>query len=95
MIEIIALIFLTRHIGIIAEKKGLSKGRWKLYTVLAWFTAEFSGFIIAFQFIGKDRLLDLMLIGLTAAFGGYLFVKATLDKMPDSMDEDINRIGDS
>jgi hypothetical protein len=35
MLEIIALVFLTRKIGDLAERKGLKKGWWKFYTVIA------------------------------------------------------------
>ena len=41
MLEIVALIFLTRKIGSLAERKGLKVGTWKFYTILAWFGAEF------------------------------------------------------
>ena len=44
MLEIIALVFLTRHIGTLAYQKGLKPGRWKLYLVLAWFVTEIIGF---------------------------------------------------
>jgi hypothetical protein len=93
MIEIIALIFLTRHIGPIAIRKGQSPGRWKLYTVLGWFTAEVVGLALAFAAFGKDDLLGIGLLGLASAFGGYLIVKAQLDKFPDYLEDDIDSIG--
>ncbi|MEP6712249.1 MAG: hypothetical protein ABJA37_07535 [Ferruginibacter sp.] len=93
MIEIIALFILTRQIGEMARRKGLSILRWKLYLIAAWFVAEIIGFIIAFKLFGKENLLGLMLVGLVSAFGGYLFIRAQLLKMPDSIDDDINRIG--
>ena len=34
-----------------------------------------------------------MAIGLVSAFGGYLFVRAMLEKKPDVIEEEINRIG--
>ena len=93
MLEIIALIFLTRQIGALAYRKGLKPGRWKLYLVLAWFVTEITGFIMGIAMFGKDNLLGLMLFGLICAVGGYLFIRARLLKMPDSMDDEIDRIG--
>ena len=43
MLEIIALIFLTREIGKIATKKGLKPVTWKIYTVIAWIVSEIIG----------------------------------------------------
>ena len=48
MLEILALIYLTRSIGQLALNKGLKPGTWKLYTVLAWFAGEITGLIIGF-----------------------------------------------
>ena len=93
MIEIIALIFLCRKIGELAIKKGLKAGTWKAYTVLAWIVAEMIGVVLGMLAFGNGNLLGIALIGIVSAFGGYLFVKAILDKKPDSFDEDINKIG--
>ncbi len=95
MLEIIALIFLCRKIGNLAERKGLKPGQWKLFTVLAWIAAEFLGVVIGLILFGfnKENLLGLMLFAVACAFGGYLFVKAILDKRPDKMEDDIDNIG--
>ncbi|MEO5944340.1 MAG: hypothetical protein ABIP30_05795 [Ferruginibacter sp.] len=95
MFEIIALVVLTRQIGNLAIRKGLKPGQWKLFLILAWFLAEIIGFYIGITLFGfrKDNLIPLMLLGLVSAFGGYLFIRATLLKKPDLMDDDINRIG--
>ena len=106
MIEIFALIFLCKKNGDLAIQKGLSAGKWKLYTILGWFIAEIIGFIFGLMLFGnkdvvalannasyeQSGLFGLMAIGLISAFGGYLFVKSMLEKMPDSYDEDINKI---
>ena len=92
MLEILALIFLTKKIGAIAEKKGLKPGTWKFYTVLAWIGGELTGMIIAMTLFGKD-IISLMITGIAGAIGGYLIVKAVLEKKPDSFEEDINKIG--
>ena len=85
MLEIIALIFLTRKIGLKAETKGLKPGPWKVYTVLAWFIAEIIGMIIGINLFGTE-LIPLMLFGLFCAFGGYLFIHSILSKKPDQLE---------
>jgi hypothetical protein len=93
MLEIIALIFLTRQIGALALRKGLKPGQWKVYLVLAWFGAEILGFFIGIQLFGGYNIWGLMLFAFACAFGGYLLVHATLNKKPDSFDDDIRNIG--
>lgn len=95
MIEIIALIFLTKEIGKIAASKGLKPGSWKLYTVLAWLGGEFLGLIIALMMFRPDNLISIMLVGLAGAFTGYLLVKNSLLKKPDNWQDDIDQIGDT
>lgn len=94
MLEIIALIYLCKKSAQTATRKGLAAGRWKLYTVLAWFAAEFFGFFLGGMLFGTDNMLGLFLFALVCAFGGYLIIKAVLDNMPDEMEDDINRIGE-
>lgn len=86
MLEIIALIFLTRKMGRLAETKGLKSGIWKLYTVLAWLGAEFLGVMIGVSLFGNN-LIPLMLFGLFCAFGAYLFIHSILNKKPDQFEE--------
>lgn len=93
MLEILALIFLTRSIGEKAKRKGLPAGRWKLYLVLAWFGAEVLGFILGAMLFGNQNLVGLMLFAMACAFGGYLLIRYNLDKYPDDLDSDIDRIG--
>ena len=93
MLEIIALIFLCKKNGDLASRKGLKPGTWKLYTVLAWIVAEILGVFIGMLIFGQDNLIGLVLIGLACAFGGYLLVRAILEKKPDPIEEDINSIG--
>jgi hypothetical protein len=94
MLEIIALIFLCKKTGETAARKGLQPGRWKLYVVLAWFGAEVFGFVLGGMLFGTGNLFGLFLFALVCAVGGYLIVKATLDKIPNDIDDDINRIGE-
>lgn len=107
LIDIIALYFLCKRNGILAVQKGLNANRWKWYTILGWFTAEIIGLSFGIVLFGKvsienlndinsfekNNLYGLAAIGLISAFGGYLIVKAQLEKKPDSFDEDINKIG--
>jgi hypothetical protein len=93
MLEIIALVFLTRNIGELAIQKGLKPGAWKLYTVLAWFGAEILGFILGFAMGGEDGFGFAFLFGLSFAVASYFIVKANLSKRPDHFNDDINSIG--
>ena len=92
MLEIIALVFLTKKIGALALQKGLKPGTWKLYTVLCWFGAEITGGILAVVILGEENFLLAVLAGMGCAIGSYFILKANLNKRPD-IDDDINRIG--
>ena len=106
--DLIILYFLCKKIGKIALAKGLNAGRWKLYTALSFLGAEIFGLNFGFATFGNGNLADLTklakedpagvagiaALGLICAFGGYLIVKANLDKKPDNFDEeDVNKIG--
>jgi hypothetical protein len=94
MLEIIALIFLTRKIGKLAYTKGLKPLTWKIYTIVAWIIAEVTGIIVALMMFDKDNLVSIVGVGLMFAFTGYLFVNKQLNKFPDKgIDDDINNIG--
>lgn len=93
MIEIIALIYLCKKNAELAIRKGLSPGRWKWYTVIGWLTAEVAGSLLGMLLFGTANIYGLMALGLVSAFGGYLYVKALLEKQPDNFDDDINKIG--
>ena len=93
MLEIIALIFLTKNIGNIAVRKGLKPGTWKLYTVLSWFAGEIIGAVAGIMIFGDDNIISILLVALGGALGGYFIIKSVLDKKPDAMEDDISRIG--
>ena len=95
MIDIIALFFLCKMNGKLAFKKGLKPGTWKLYTILAWLFTEFVGLLIGVSIWGfnKEKFFELIFISLASAFGGYLIVRAILEKKPDVIEDDINSIG--
>ncbi|MBA2250057.1 MAG: hypothetical protein H0W12_07675 [Chitinophagaceae bacterium] len=94
MLEIIALIFITRRMGTLAHDKGLKPGTWKLYTVLAWFAGEIPGAIIGVLIFGIDNLISVELVALAGAVSGYFIIKNILSKKPNAgMEDDINQIG--
>ena len=93
MLEIIALIFLTREIGKIAADKGLKPGTWKIYTVLAWIAGDFIGAIIGVLIFGTSNIFSIELVAIAGAVTGYVVLKANLKKKPDLLDDDINQIG--
>lgn len=93
MLEIIALIFLCRNIGELAYRKGEPTGKWKLFVVLAWIGFEILGAVIGSLLFGQGNIVGLLLFMLVCAFGGYLFVRAILMRMPDDIDTDIDSIG--
>ncbi|MEO7044852.1 MAG: hypothetical protein ABI091_06060 [Ferruginibacter sp.] len=95
MIDIIVLIFLVPYIGKLAISKGERSMQWKIRLIAAWMIAEFIGVFFGIMLFGfnMNDLTPLMLLGFISAIGGFLFVRAKLLKMPDNMDDDINRIG--
>lgn len=93
MLEIIALYFLCKKVGETAIQKGEKPGKWKIITVAAWFAAELLGFILGVTLLGSENIIGLILLGLISAVGGYLIVKAQLDKLPDDFGRDVDNIG--
>ena len=87
MIELLALIFLTKEIGKLAILKGLPTGRWKFICVLSWFLMEIVGIFIGLIFFGKDNLVSVVLVGLGFAVTGYFMVKNYLQNLPDINDQ--------
>ena len=83
MLEIIALVFLTRKMGELASRKGEKPGTWKLFTVLAWIGGEILGAVLAITFFNVDGYIGFLPFALMGAIGGYLIVRATLSKKPD------------
>jgi hypothetical protein len=94
MLEVIALIFLTREIGRLADKKGLRPPTWKLYTVLAWIAGEFVGAVIGVLIFGAENLFSVILVAIAGAITGYVLIKANLSKRPDVID-DVDQIGNN
>ena len=95
MIEIVILVFLAIKNGKMAKKKGLKQSAWVIYTVLSWIGGEIIGVIAGFAIFDKTNIVSIMLVGLAGAIGGYFIIKHQLDKVPDNIDDDVNRIGTS
>ena len=94
MFDIIALIFITRDIGRIAESKGLKAFRWKMYSIFGWISFELIGLMVALNFFAKDDYFSLLLVGFIFAFTSYVIIRSVLNKMPDNSENDeINDIG--
>ena len=93
MLEIIAIIFLSKKNGSLAERKGLKSATWILYTVLAWVGFEIAGAIIGVLLFGQEYLIGAYLLAVISAVLGYFFVRSLLQKKPDIDNDDINRIG--
>lgn len=87
MLEIIALIFLSRNIANLAERKGLKRGWWRFYTVIAWFGAEVLGIFLSILIFQTEETLALLPLGWAFAIGSYFILKAVLSKKPDVADQ--------
>ena len=94
MLELIALIFLTREIGKIAQKKGLKPLTWKVYLVIGWLFFEIIGIFVGVMIFGMNNLISVVLVGFAFAITSYFLIKSQLAKLPDrNIDDDIDNMG--
>ena len=94
MLEIIALIFLTKEIGKIAAQKGLKPITWKIYTIIAWVVSEIIVVVLGIMIFGVNNVVSVILVGITFAITSFFIIKAQLNKLPDqTFDDDINNVG--
>jgi len=94
MLELIALIFLTKEIGKIAEKKGLKPLTWKIYLVIGWLFFEIIGIFVGVMIFGMNNLISVVLVGFAFAITSYFLIKSQLNKLPDrNIDDDIDNMG--
>lgn len=83
MLEILALIYLTRKNGAIAEKKGKKPGLYKLLTVLLWFGGEVFGAILGAVIAGGgDAMGAVYLFALVGALVGAGLSRLIVNKLP-------------
>lgn len=83
MLEIIAVIFLSKKIGELAERKGQPKGKWKAFMILGWFGSEIIGIAIGLGMFGEQALGPILLLGYALAILSYFAIREKLQKMPD------------
>jgi hypothetical protein len=94
LVEIIALVFITKYIGKLAIQKGLSPTHWKAYTIGCWLTFEFTGMLLGIVLLNSWDLIALACLGWVSGFGGFLLIRSILQKKTDiDSNKDINRIG--
>ena len=86
MLEIILLVVLCRRIGLKALNKGQEKGRWQLFTVLAWIGFEVIGLMISLA-LNPHNMIMAGIFGPVFGFGGYLLMNYRLDQMPDKKED--------
>ncbi len=84
MLEIIALFFLTRNIGQLAQQKGVPPLKWKILTIVLWIAFEFIGVIFGVAIFGPNNIVSIMLVAIGFAITGYYLVRKHLEKMPDA-----------
>jgi hypothetical protein len=93
MLEIIALIFLSRKIGDTAIEKNLKPSKWKLIFVLSWIAAELAGAFIGY--IIFQSIFPSMIVGIGCAISVYFIIKTYLQKQPNNDLYDIENIGNN
>ena len=93
MLEIIALILLSKKNGKLAEQKGLKPGLWIVYSVLCWIAFEVIGVIVGIISFGQENIIPTYILALVLAVSSYFFIRSILQKKPDALNDDINRIG--
>ena len=84
MLDIFFLYFLCKQIGRLAVTKGLQPRIWKIFTISTWIGFEIIGFFVGIILFGfnKNDIFWLMVFVFFCGFGGYLFVRALLEKRP-------------
>lgn len=83
MLEILALVYFSRKIGDLAQRKGLKRGLWRFYTVLAWFGAEILGIVLSLFIFQTEETFALLPLGWGFAIGSYFILRSSLSKRPD------------
>ena len=83
MLEILALVYFSRQIGDLAVRKGLKRGWWRFYTVIAWFGAEIIGIVLSILIFRTEETLALLPLGYAFAIASYFILKTSLSKRPD------------
>lgn len=93
MLEVIALYFLSKRIGLLAEQKGENPTRWKWYTIFTWIGAEIVGVLVGMLIWGQNMYM-LELAGVGFAIAGYFTLREALLKKDDVQPTDLDFDGD-
>ncbi|MDE3212892.1 MAG: hypothetical protein KGM98_06630 [Bacteroidota bacterium] len=76
-----------------AERKGLKRGQWILYTIIGWVLSDFLGVFVGLLIFSPDNLISLMLVGIAFAVTSFFIIRAQLEKLPDVDEGDVDQIG--
>lgn len=90
MLEIIALIFLTKKIKALAIEKGEKPGKWAAIQVASWFGLEICGALIVIAIAGEEALIGAVVVGICLAVSSYFVIKNHLENknsVPQELDE--------
>lgn len=93
MLEILALIWLSRDIASLARSKGLKPSTWIMYLIGGWIFTEIIGCIVGYMIFGPGNLISVALVGIAFAFTSYFGIRSILSKFPDNLEDDINNLG--
>ena len=94
LLDIIALIFITRYVGKLAIQKGLKPGSWKAYTIFSWFGIQIIGLIAGILLLNSRDIIGLQLLGWICSVGSLLVIRYILLNKPNiTPDEEVNRVG--
>lgn len=84
--DLIILIFLARHIGILAKAKGLDVLKWRTVMVLVWVGLEIPVVLLSNSY--THNFLIASLSGILAGLLGYFMIRQYLEKQSPDKEED-------
>lgn len=85
MLEIIAIIFIGKKFGATAEKKGLPKGKWRLFGILSFIIPTYLlVFIIALSSDNLGLIFTGYLAGIVSAIITYNVLQSKPDEIGDA-----------
>ena len=90
--DVVILIFLCFKIGKLAVVKGLPRWPWIWRLVGFWLLGELLGGMISFIIFGPD-LFPCFLLAIAVGAASYFIIDNYLSKLPDSINDNINNIG--
>jgi hypothetical protein len=90
--DLIILIFLARHIGIIARAKGLDVLRWRTIMVLVWIGLEIPVVLLSNSY--THNFLIATLSGILAGLLGYFMIRQYLERQTGTGDGHPDQLSD-